>query len=82
MMFTRLRWRESRSGSLPALLSALNLRGKLLVDFKTISILPHGAHHTRRRYCSVGKLLGRPASMHILGDDLFDLPAGSAHQFD
>lgn len=81
MMFTCLRRRDSRSG-IPALLSALNLRGKLLVDFKTISVLPHGAHHTRRRYCSVGKLLGRPASMPIPGDDLFDLPTGSAHQFD
>lgn len=33
---------------------------------EAISILAHGAHHTRPRYCSVGELLGRPASLHIL----------------
>ena len=48
------RWVQARSGSLPGLLCALVIQGKLLVDTKTILTTPHGAHHTRRRYCGVG----------------------------
>ena len=54
---------RTRAGSRPGLLSALALHGKLLVNPQDyLDSVPWRASYA----ASVGKLLGQPASMHIL----------------